>query len=156
MSLFLVRHAKAGKRRDWDGDDMLRPLDKIGYLQAEAIALRLAGKSPTDLFASRYVRCVQTLEPLAQRLGQSVTINDHLTEGADFRATIDWMTTLAEGTVMCSHGDVIPEVIAALERRGLDIAGDPDWRKATVWVLERESDEFVAGKVWSPPAVRKS
>jgi 8-oxo-dGTP diphosphatase len=154
MSLFLVRHAKAGKRKEWDGDDTLRPLDKIGRLQAEAIALRLSGKSPSALYASRYVRCVQTLEPLAEHLGQPIVVDDHLTEGADWRATIDWMTTLGDGAVMCSHGDVIPDVIAALERRGMDIAGDPDWRKATVWVLEHDDNEFIKGKVWSPPSVR--
>lgn len=154
MSLFLVRHAKAGKRKEWDGDDELRPLDKIGRLQAEAIALRLAGKSPGDLYSSRYLRCVQTLEPLAERLGTTVAVNDHLTEGADWRATIEWMTTLEDGSVLCSHGDVIPDVIAALERRGMDIAGDPDWRKATVWVLERNGNTFAKSKVWSPPSVR--
>ena len=154
MSLFLVRHAKAGKRKEWDGDDTLRPLDKIGRLQAEAIALRLMGKSPGDLYASRYLRCVQTLEPLAERLGTTVAVNDHLTEGADWRETIAWMTALGDGSVLCSHGDVIPDVISALERRGMDIAGDPDWRKATVWVLERNGGDFVKAKVWSPPSVR--
>ena len=154
MSLFLVRHAKAGKRKEWDGDDTLRPLDKIGRLQAEAIALRLMGKSPGDLYSSRYLRCVQTLEPLAERLGTTVAVNDHLTEGADWRETIEWMTALDDGSVLCSHGDVIPDVIAALERRGMDIAGDPDWRKATVWVLERNGGDFVKAKVWSPPSVR--
>jgi 8-oxo-dGTP diphosphatase len=154
MSLFLVRHAKAGKRKEWDGDDTLRPLDKIGRLQAEAIALRLSGKSPSSLYSSRYLRCIQTLEPLAEQLGTSVEVTDHLTEGADFRHTIDWMSTLPEGAVMCSHGDVIPDVIAALERRGMHIAGDAEWRKATVWVLERDGTEFVKGKVWSPPSVR--
>ena len=154
MSLFLVRHAKAGKRKEWDGDDTLRPLDKIGRLQAEAIALRLSGKSPTALYSSRYLRCVQTLEPLGEHLGQTVTIDDYLTEGADWRATIEWMTTLHDGAVLCSHGDVIPDVISALERRGMHIAGDPDWRKATVWVLERDGDTFAKGKVWSPPSVR--
>ena len=154
MSLFLVRHAKAGKRKEWDGDDTLRPLDKIGRLQAEAIALRLMGKSPGDLYSSRYLRCVQTLEPLAERLATTVAVNDHLTEGADWRETIAWMTALGDGSVLCSHGDVIPDVIAALERRGMDIAGDPDWRKATVWVLERNGSDFVKAKVWSPPSVR--
>ena len=154
MSLFLVRHAKAGKRKEWDGDDTLRPLDKIGRLQAEAIALRLMGKSPGDLYSSRYLRCVQTLEPLAERLGTTVAVNDHLTEGADWRETIAWMAALGDGSVLCSHGDVIPDVIAALERRGMDIAGDPDWRKATVWVMERNGGDFVKAKVWSPPSVR--
>ena len=42
LSLFVVRHAKAGSRRDWDGDDSLRPLSKDGRRQADAVAARLA------------------------------------------------------------------------------------------------------------------
>ena len=39
MSLFLVRHAKAGNRSEWQGDDHIRPLTPKGWRQAEAIAL---------------------------------------------------------------------------------------------------------------------
>ena len=72
MSLYLVRHAKAGKRKEWTGDDAKRPLDKIGWLQAEALALRLIARQPTSLHASPYLRCVQTLEPLAETLDLTV------------------------------------------------------------------------------------
>jgi hypothetical protein len=54
--------------------------------------------------------------------------------------------------VLCSHGDVIPDVMAALQRRRAEIIGDPDWRKGTVWVLAREDGEVTEASVWAPPA----
>jgi 8-oxo-dGTP diphosphatase len=154
MSLYFVRHAKAGKRKDWTGEDDRRPLDKIGWLQAEALSLRLLARQPTSLHSSPYVRCVQTLEPLAEKLELGISIDERLEEGANPRRCIEWMESLEDGAVLCSHGDVIVDVVTGLERRGLVILGDPDWRKATVWVIERNSQGFTSGRVWAPPTVR--
>ena len=44
-SIYLVRHAKAGERRMWTGDDLDRPLSKAGWKQANALGKRLAKKA---------------------------------------------------------------------------------------------------------------
>jgi len=151
MSLFLVRHAKAGKRSQWDDDDMLRPLVAEGMRQAAIIAESIAPLQPTALFSSPFVRCMQTLEPLSKASGLHIVPHDLLAEGVDFIRTVEWMHTLADGAVMCSHGDVIPEVIDALERRGMEVSGLRETRKGSVWVLEHLNDEFVGGHAWPPP-----
>ena len=151
MSLFLVRHAKAGKRSQWEGDDSLRPLVAEGVRQAEVIAESIALLQPTALYSSPFVRCVQTLEPLAKATGLSVVKHELLAEGVNFTGTVDWMHTLADGAVMCSHGDVIPEVIDALERRGMEVSGFRESRKGSVWVLERRKDAIIGGHAWPPP-----
>jgi len=151
MSLFLVRHAKAGKRSQWDDDDSLRPLVAEGVRQSEVIAEAIAPLHPTALFSSPYLRCMQTLEPLGKAVGLSVVAHQLLAEGVDFIGTVDWMHTLADGAVMCSHGDVIPEVIDALERRGMEVSGFRESRKGSVWVLERRNDVFTGGHAWPPP-----
>jgi len=151
MSLFLVRHAKAGKRSKWEDDDSLRPLVEEGLRQAEVIAESIAPLKPSALFSSPFVRCVQTLEPLGKATGLSVVKHELLAEGVDFTGTVDWMHTLADGAVMCSHGDVIPEVIDALERRGMEVSGFRESRKGSVWVLERRNDVFMSGHAWPPP-----
>jgi 8-oxo-dGTP diphosphatase len=74
-----------------------------------------------------------------------------LAEGVDFTGTVDWMHSLADGAVMCSHGDVIPEVIDALERRGMEVSGFRESRKGSVWVLERRKGAFIGGHAWPPP-----
>jgi phosphohistidine phosphatase SixA len=151
MSLFLVRHAKAGKRSQWDDDDSLRPLVAEGVRQSEVIAEAIAPLHPTALFSSPFLRCVQTLEPLGKAVGLPVVAHELLAEGVNFIGTVDWMHTLADGAVMCSHGDVIPEVIDALERRGMEVSGFRESRKGSVWVLERHNKEFAGGHAWPPP-----
>ena len=151
MSLFLVRHAKAGKRSQWDDDDSLRPLVAEGVRQSEVIAEAIAPLHPTALFSSPYLRCMQTLEPLGKAVGLPVVAHQLLAEGVDFIGTVDWMHTLADGAVMCSHGDVIPEVIDALERRGMEVSGFRESRKGSVWVLERHNNVFTGGHAWPPP-----
>lgn len=152
MKLYLVRHAKAGSRSDWDGDDLDRPLSKNGWWQAEALADRFAKRSIVALITSPYVRCRQTLEPIARRLDLDIATDHRLAEGEPFEPVLTLLDELPDGSVLCSHGDIVPATMAALERRGCAITGVADWRKATVWVLERDPDGLITGaKAWPPP-----
>lgn len=150
MRVHLVRHAKAGQRDRWDGDDRLRPLTKNGWRQAEAIADHLAARGASALLTSPYLRCRQTLEPLARLVDVVVVDEVRLEEGQAFAPVIDLLATVADGAVLCSHGDVIPEVIAGLQRRGCEIIGPADWRKGTVWTIERHDGELTSARVWRP------
>jgi 8-oxo-dGTP diphosphatase len=152
VSVFVVRHAKAGHRNSWDGDDRVRPLSKPGWAQADAIADRLAGEHVTALISSPYARCMQTLEPLAERVGLAVAADDRLAEGTTLEDVLALLAAAGDGAVLCSHGDVIPELIEGLHGRGMEISSRPDWRKATIWVLELAGGDAVArGRVEPPP-----
>lgn len=137
MALYVVRHAKAGSRHDWSGPDQLRPLSKRGRKQAEAIAAHLTPSAPNRVLSSPYVRCIQTVEPLAAQAGVAIEASDALAEGQDFRAPLALVESLEDGAVLCTHGDVLPELLNALIRRGLLVDGSPDLRKGVVWSLER-------------------
>jgi 8-oxo-dGTP diphosphatase len=151
--IYLVRHAKAGSRQDFTGDDLIRPLSKRGRMQAEAIADRLRSVDVSELVSSPYIRCIQTLQPLGNFVGLPVKADDRLAEGDDFAGALDLLGQVPDRAVLCSHGDVIPAVIAALQRRGCDIRSAPEWRKGSVWVLERDGHgSFVSAEVWPPPA----
>ena len=150
--IYLVRHAKAGERRVWPGDDVARPLSRQGWRQAHAVSERLAGKGVSAIHSSPYVRCVQTVEPLAELIGTDITIDDRLAEDSPFEPVLDLLALVDRGAVLCSHGDVIPATIAALVRRGMEMQSSVDWRKATVWVLRRKGDRITKGKVWAPPS----
>jgi 8-oxo-dGTP diphosphatase len=149
--IFLVRHAKAGERRVWEGNDEARPLSKHGWRQSEAIADRLSKKGATALISSPYVRCVQTLEPLAKLLGAEIETDRRLYEGEPFEPVLELLGEVENGSVLCSHGDIVPEVVQALARRGMEVQTPPDWRKGTIWVLKRKGDRITKGKVWPPP-----
>ena len=150
--LFIVRHAKAGNRSEWDSDDLSRPLTGKGRRQAIAIAEQLAPFATGSLLSSPSVRCVQTLEPLAALTGIAVVVDLKLAEGNGFQGALDLLATVPDGSVLCSHGDVIPETIAALARRGCVIVGEPEWRKASVWQLGRSDDGAITeATAWPPP-----
>jgi len=153
--LYVVRHADAGQRGHGSRHDEHRELSERGWRQAEGLCTTLAEREITRLVASPFVRCIQTLEPLARHVGLPVETEDALGEGADLAQVVKLLMAVPDRAVMCSHGDVIPDVISALERRGMVIEGEPNWRKGSVWVLERdESGSDVAFRralAWPPP-----
>ncbi len=151
--IYLVRHAKAGERRVWTGDDVDRPLSKTGWKQSNAVARRLAKKNVTALYASPYVRCIQTLEPLGDLTGLQVQADKRLFEDEPFEPVLDMLNEAADGAVLCTHGDIIPAVIKALVRRGMEVETPPDWSKASVWVLRRKGERITKGKVWPAPTL---
>ena len=111
----LLRHASAGDRYLWAGDDRLRPLDEKGRRQAEKIAKKLAGEDVRRIVSSPYARCVQTVEPLAAALGLEVELDDRLAEGGGGAARALFEEP---GVVACTHGDVIFELIGARPEEG--------------------------------------
>jgi len=153
VAVFLVRHAKAGSRSDWIDDDIIRPLSKKGWAQARALAQLLLAHSPNALLTSPYVRCRQTLEPLAELTSLPITEHVALIEGASFADTLSLLHEVEDGAVLCSHGDVIPATIDALIRRGLELKDEPDLRKAATFVLHRENNVFTTADCWSPPGI---
>ncbi len=151
-TVYLVRHAKAGQRQAWEGDDVERPLSRRGWRQSEAIAVRLEAKGASSLYSSPYLRCVQTLEPLGDRLGAPITVEARLSEGEPFEPVLELIAEVDDGAVLCSHGDIVPAVIQALHRRGMEVRSPTDWRKGTIWVLKRTRDRVTRGTVWPPAA----
>jgi 8-oxo-dGTP diphosphatase len=150
-TIYLVRHAKAGERRLWTGDDVDRPLSKRGRRQSEAVGTRLAKKGATALYSSEYVRCIQTLEPLGRVIGAQVIVEPRLLEDEPFEPVLDLLGEVENGAVLCSHGDIIPPTIQALQRRGMVIETPADWGKSSVWVLRRKGKKITKGKVWPAP-----
>jgi 8-oxo-(d)GTP phosphatase len=148
-SLLLVRHARAGSKSDWDGRDELRPLDGKGRRQATRLAQVLPLFAPVELLTAEPVRCRQTLEPLAERLGRSIGLLPEVGEeeyAADPQAALAAVERLlgrvdddaAPGVaVVCSQGGAIPSVLGALGVRFAGVTGEPHPPsvKGSTWVL---------------------
>ncbi len=116
MSVLLLRHARAGERAAWTGDDRLRPLDERGLRQA--LALReLAQRAIGRIVSSPYRRCVETVEPLAEALGIPIELDDRLAEGASTQLALALLGEL-DGGLACTHGDVIEAVLGYGLRKG--------------------------------------
>lgn len=156
--LLLVRHAHAGDRGAWVGDDAVRPLSARGAAQATALAEVLAPLAVDPAVAvtsSPALRCTATVEPLAVRLGTAVRVDDALGEGTDVATLLDRIALVAAPTVWCSHGDVIPALLLRLADRGLDLGPDPSCRKASTWVLELDAGRVTTARHLPPPDVSR-
>ena len=116
--LLFVRHASAGKRASWDGDDLLRPLDKRGLRAAKLLPARLGRFDVTRIVSSPYVRCVQTVEPLAAARGLEVEERAELAEGAAERAAALARDAYGESCVLCTHGDVLAALFDDATKKG--------------------------------------
>jgi 8-oxo-dGTP diphosphatase len=147
MAIHLVRHAKAGSRPDWHQPDDLRPLSDGGLVQAIAIADALVGNDIGRVLSSRYVRCVQTVQPLADKLGLEVEQHPALAEEAPIEQTwalLEDCAALPRDTVLCSHGNVIPPLLDRLHRRGIElVAREASCHKGSVWRVEVDGSTFV-------------
>jgi len=141
MAVILVRHGSAGKRGVWSGDDRLRPLDARGRKQAQGIASALADRGVDRILSSPYVRCLQTVEPLAAALELEVEERPELAEGAGASASSALAEEMADrNAVLCTHGDVVE-----------DLLGEP-MKKGAAYVLERTQDGLEPVNYLPPPA----
>jgi len=117
----LLRHASAGDRDRWDGDDFHRPLDARGRRQAAELVELLRPFKVRRVLSSPYVRCIETVEPLAAALDLPVELNDRLTEGASPGAGL---LLHEDGVVCCTHGDIIESVLGRGLKKGAFVVMD--------------------------------
>jgi 8-oxo-dGTP diphosphatase len=152
--VFLVRHAKAGSREKWDGPDELRPLTKPGWRQSVALATWFAAEQPAVLVSSPYVRCVQTLEPLGDLLGEPVQEHAALEEGGPGEPALELVRGVASlgPAVLSTHGDIQEHSIHALAAGGVPLDGPLEFEKGATWVLDIEQGEVVSGRYVPPPS----
>jgi len=121
LTSVLLRHASAGDREYWDGDDFHRPLDARGRRQAAELVELLRPFKVHRVLSSPYVRCIETVEPLAAALDLPVELNDRLTEGAGPGAGL---LLHEDGVVCCTHGDIIESVLGRGLKKGAFVVMD--------------------------------
>ncbi|MDQ1741864.1 MAG: 8-oxo-(d)GTP phosphatase [Pseudonocardiales bacterium] len=152
-TLLLVRHARAGKRSTYRGDDRLRPLDKIGRRQASGSVPVLAAFNPQRVLAADRVRCEQTVQPLADRTGLRVHTVAALSDEAweqDPEAALAAVREQLEQpgtTLICSQGGAIPGLLERLE-----VPGAPyPCRKGSAWALSVAERGVAAADYYPSP-----
>jgi 8-oxo-dGTP diphosphatase len=147
----VLRHASAGHKRDWAGDDLLRPLDFKGQSQARALVRLLGCFGPVRVVSSPAARCLATVEPYAAHVGAPVVAEPALM--LPRRSAPDFMdervphpdvvgsvrSLLADGvpTVICAHRENIPDIMTvACQYLGAPPLDGPSLRKSSFWVLQ--------------------
>jgi 8-oxo-dGTP diphosphatase len=159
MRLYLVRHAHAGDRAAWDGHDRGRPLSRKGRRQADGLAERFADAGIGRVLSSPATRCVETLAPLAERLGLAVEHDVRLMEGAALAGSLGLAAELRDAcaaggpdaVAVCSHGDVIPELLRLLRDGGVRVEDPMVWPKASTWVVTAAAGRWARVRYLPPP-----
>jgi 8-oxo-dGTP diphosphatase len=124
--VLLVRHASAGDRTTWVGDDRERPLDDHGRRQAATLVERLAAYEVDQILTSPYRRCVETVEALAAARGLVPELRDELGESQQAIHGAALLRAVAgRDVVVCGHG--------GLEAALVD---PPKWRKGSTFVVD--------------------
>ena len=147
VPLIVMRHASAGRKQDWDGDDLLRPLDHQGRADALALVPLLACFEPVRVVSSSALRCTETVAPYAAHVGAPVEIDDallvpvrdsaHRTERADPAPAVGRLLAAGVPTLVCAHRENIPELLAlACDYLGAKPPRELHLAKASFWVLQ--------------------
>ena len=154
MSLFLVRHAAPVDCSGWAFDDLERPLTPRGTEQADRITAHFATHTIRGVWSSQATRCVETVQGLAAAHAVSVEVRRELTEGARPNDLLELLRIQAGGAddlVLCSHGDLIPEILNRLLREGMVVRGARGCEKASIWQLETRGRDITSATYTAAP-----
>jgi 8-oxo-(d)GTP phosphatase len=162
VPLILARHASAGRRDDWAGPDLLRPLDPAGEMEAVVLADLLACFAPrARVISSPALRCTESVRPYAKTFGGSVEAKAVLTvpgrtghyfwdrtDRADsLRHLFRNLVAAARPVVACLHRENLPLVLtAACSVLGVRPPEESDLSlsKGGFWVLHVAGGALVA------------
>lgn len=133
----------------------MRPLSAHGLKQAEGL-VSLASNFPpmSRVLSSPYLRCTQTVERLAAAKGIMVEKFDDLAEGQSSAAVRLVRSLAGENVALCTHGDVIAEVLVTLaDEDRVDLGPNPRQAKGSVWALEGGDGSFTSARYYPPVLV---
>ena len=157
-SVLLVRHASAGSRGDWNGDDAARPLDENGQDQADELVRLLSRFEVEDIVTADPVRCVETVRPLSESIGVPVReeplLSEHGFPGREDEA-MELIRNLGRpggAAVACSQRGVIDEIVERLAAADdVDVGDALGLKKGGVWALAFDDHRLVGAERLPPP-----
>ena len=156
-AFILLRHASAGSRAAWPGDDLARPLDPPGAADAERLAGLLSCFGPCSVISSAAERCVATVRPYAALTGAAIEIDAELTVREAVGVTADLLKRGArivdEGqpVIICAHRENLGVLLrgACARLRAVPPAGPP-LRKAAWWALHAADGALAGAERYHP------
>jgi 8-oxo-dGTP diphosphatase len=154
MALYLVRHAQALSRSTWHAPDDERPLSSKGERQSQGLVDLIAHPEVRRVLSSPALRCLATVQPVADKLGIEVKHASELAEGSGGKSAValirDQLTKKGDA-VLCTHGDIIPEVLRIIARDDVKLHDSLRWAKGSTWIFEGEGGKVTAARYLPPP-----
>ena len=149
--LLLVRHAPAGEPHRWHGADGLRPLSAAGEAEAAGLLVRLEDYPIGRILSSPAVRCQQTVQPLAGDRHLHTERLPAVGVAGDPAVVLRLLGDLqVQDAVVCTHGELIGEVLLRLVLEGLAVDHPLTWPKGSTWLLEAAGGQFRFGRYLPP------
>jgi 8-oxo-(d)GTP phosphatase len=143
--VLLVRHAHAGSRQSWHGEDGLRPLDSVGLREAAKLSSVLELFAPAAVVSASPRRCRDTVAPLGLPVKVDPAFDEGSAEGV--AGAVDALLALASTdtpTVVCSQGKVIPPLLTALHPANATATEGYRTPKGTGWLLALSGTDVVS------------
>jgi 8-oxo-dGTP diphosphatase len=119
-TVVILRHAEAVKRKEWSGDDTIRPLSDQGLGTAERLSEVLAALGVNRLRSSDAERCVATVTPYAASIGRRIHLHPEISEEgyeddpSALESVAGKIWRPGKVVVVCSHRPVLPPLAKAL------------------------------------------
>lgn len=158
VPIFVLRHANAEERAKFKEPDELRPISETGRTQMRRVVEAFWEESLTRLVSSPFLRCVQSLESFSDAWDLDITLARELSEAQPAAGAEAWvLASAADGPAMlCTHGDVLQELVRELLARGVPIGGDGRvaFAKAGAWRLDVLDGRIVRATYLPPPSSR--
>ncbi len=157
-TVLIARHARAGSRASWPGDDRQRPLDECGQAQADELIRLLAQFDVGRVWSADNVRCIDTVAPFADALGLEI-VEAPVLSATGYPGREDEALSLVRSAddrdvVIASQGEVIPDLLSRLAAADhVDLPGPVVSAKGSVWALTMTGEALVAAEYFPPPRV---
>jgi 8-oxo-dGTP diphosphatase len=153
LLFLLVRHADAGDKHRWQGPDSLRPLSPAGQAEAAGLVIGLDDYPIWRILTSPTLRCHQTVQPLARDRRLRIEHESALGVGADLASVLALLEDpRLQDTVLCTHGELIGQVLTRLVADGLAVDQPLQWPKGSTWLLDGANGRLTHAR-YLPPLV---
>ena len=104
------------------------------------------------VLSSPYLRCIETVEPLARHVGVAVQPEEDLAEGAGANSLRGVIRSLAgSNAALCTHGDVLEEFLEELIRDGLVARASARLDKGSTWVITEVEGRITGARYIAAP-----
>ena len=154
--IYLLRHAHAGNKRTWSGPDGRRPLSATGRREAAGLVPLLHDRPIATILSSPALRCEQTVRPLAEQRGLPVGLDGRLDVDTGVDDAAGLIRPDLDDVVLCSHGELIGQLLGLLRERGAPIGRHAQWPKGSTWLLRLSGDRVAEATYLPPPGGPRS
>ena len=173
--LILLRHASAGGKPDWPGDDLLRPLDPQGERDAWSLAALLRCFGLSRVVSAPAERCLATVRPYVALTGAALEVEPAFDvtgvdpgdaapaapgpapatpadlPGARAEKAAAALAAGDEPVIICAHRENLPIVLAAAcAELGAAPPVGAGLRKGEFLVLHRAAGRLAAAERYHP------